>query len=621
MALLPWARELIGHHYGEIAHQFLLYGAVNDLTPVEREGVLGYTSLRDYLVELLRRYSVYVQTPGRNFDIVLFYSLSGGFAVREPESAQRLQELGFPEVTQATIGDRFAMAPVSPPVRDAFRQLEGLLRQKRFRVALILDHLERLARKGDLSPDQQVSIESLRRWAWDGDIRRETDHVIIGLTADRELVAEELYALDSQCRAIEIPRPGAEERRRFLQYYADSLARSAVGRIEVRFEGEDPLETLAGMTKGFLLINLQQLFMRAVRRPREERAITAEMVKTLKSEVIRDETGDLLEEKEPRLGFDALGGLEHILTYFREVSRHVDADARALIPKAVLLAGPPGTGKTLVAEALAKETGRNVVRLGNIRGMYVGESERNLTRALRLITELAPVIVFVDEIDQAIGSRGTGRSGDSGVSERLFGRILEVMGSNKYRGQIIWVAATNRTDVLDEAMLRRFDRILPVLIPGSPRQRLQITLSMEKQVENLSYDQVTRTALQSAAAGEAIEDDALREFGERTAGFTGSDLEVIVRRAREVAAEAPVTGRHLNAARALYKCNHYEDMYDLQTLLAIYACNFTDMIPAVEAFPEHLRGLIQKVLETRNNAPLEARIQELRNKVGMKRWA
>jgi len=101
----------------------------------------------------------------------------------------------------------------------------------------------------------------------------------------------------------------------------------------------------------------------------------------------------------------------------------------------------------------------------SIRDKWVGSSERNLDLVMSLLHDLYPVIVFIDEIDQAIGQRDTGQSGDSGVGARMFARILEEMSNPTNRGRILWVAATNRADIIDEALKRRFDRVVPLLAP------------------------------------------------------------------------------------------------------------------------------------------------------------
>jgi len=630
-----WITEIHDYQTAEIVHQYLLYGNVYDL--VLTEGTLTdgprYLSFRQYLSRFLKEIEGY--------RLVLFYSQSGGFTARDDETAQLLNDLETarpsasfasgtarttptepsPSVFLEEVADRFAPRIRTPmPVRQAFSLIDQLLRQRQHKVAIILEHIEKLAPRDNPDRDEDLNIETLRRWALDIDIQAETNNLLVGLTHNQEEVDDDIYGADSRCRLIRVPLPSEGEREAFLEV----LAGQYEGQFPITVDLEGGLRLLAQLTKGFMLAHLDELYRRAWL---QGKRITKELVKAMKREIIRTESANLLEEKEPSFGFEAIGGLEHIKNYLLQVKEFLIKRENALVPKGILLAGPPGTGKTLIAEALARETGRNVVRMGNIRDKWVGASERNLSRILQIIVDNAPVIVFVDEIDQALGSRGVGGSGDSGTSERMFAKILEFMGSNEHRGSIIWVAATNRADVLDEAMIRRFDRVFPVLIPGTPQERLAITLALARQIEGLSFEESTDTALKhlskesrgttSSASPQAHA--PIQQFGHDTGGLTGSDLEIIVRRAKEYARAEPVSGEHLNQARRVFKSNHHQDMYDLQTMLAVTACNFIDTIPNPSAFPEHLRPVIERVLREKNNSPLEQEITELKNRLGIKK--
>src|SRR6185437_5183476 len=108
-----------------------------------------------------------------------------------------------------------------------------------------------------------------------------------------------------------------------------------------------------------------------------------------------------------------IGGLEKLKEYLIQATQQMAQRGRTpLVPSGLLLAGPPGTGKTIIAEALATQSGFNLVKMRNIREKWVGNSERNLDLALNLLKDLHPVVVFVDEIDQAMGRRDTGQDGD-----------------------------------------------------------------------------------------------------------------------------------------------------------------------------------------------------------------
>ncbi len=621
--LPSWMKELAEYYKAEIAHQYILHDNINDLILSEGayENAESYVPLRDYLTWILKERA--------GIKIVLFYSRAAGFTTKDKETAELLN--GHVQLSHEAIVEKFNPKKCEPvPVRQAFIFIDQLLRQKEHTAAIILDHLEKLAPcGGGPSDDENANIEALRRWALDPSIQDETTNLLIGLTDNIERVSGELYATDSRCRPIQVPLPTEEERRSFL----DILGARFTGEHAVDIEPD--LDKLASQTKGFMLAHLDQLFRHACQ---SGNPVTLDMVKALKREIIKSESGELLEEKEPRHGFESIGGHSRIKDYLEKVTGYLSSGNNTLVPKGILLAGPPGTGKTLFAEALAKETGRNVVKMGDIRAKWVGESERNLSKVLQIIKDVAPVIVFVDEIDQALGSRGTGQSGDSGTSGRMFGRILEVMGSNEYRGKIIWVAATNRADVLDEAMIRRFDRVFPVLIPSSPQERLAIALAMQHQVDGLTYDQSTMEGLKkfsgdnankessqmTAEEGEDMSHPVL-EFGRKTKGLTGSDLEIIIRRAKELAEDenkgGSVSSAHLIKALDTFKSNHHEDMYDLQTLLAVSVCNFVDVIPDPKDFPERLRGVIELVLRDKNNIAIEERVAELKQRLSRKKIA
>ena len=132
----------------------------------------------------------------------------------------------------------------------------------------------------------------------------------------------------------------------------------------------------------------------------------------------------------------------------------------------ILLCGPSGTGKTLLVNALAKASGFNCVKIdmSRILGQYVGESEKNFKKCLLGAQSQQPVIVFVDEIDTAFRR---GDSGDSGVSRNIFSEFLQFTGNTNNRGKVIFIAATNRPDLIDPALKRagRFDKKIPILLP------------------------------------------------------------------------------------------------------------------------------------------------------------
>jgi SpoVK/Ycf46/Vps4 family AAA+-type ATPase len=186
----------------------------------------------------------------------------------------------------------------------------------------------------------------------------------------------------------------------------------------------------------------------------------------------------------------------------------------------ILFLGPPGTGKTLVAEALAKESQRNFVKLGDIREKWVGQSERNLTQVLEVIDAMRPIIVFVDEIDQAKGQRSEG--GDSGVSGRIFAKLLTFMSDPERRGQVLIIAASNRPDKIDLAMKRagRFDLKLPFFLPEK-EDRVDIFKVILKS-NQIPYDS---------------KNIDFNQLADKTNGYSGAEIEMICNEALFAALE------------------------------------------------------------------------------------
>jgi proteasome regulatory subunit len=178
----------------------------------------------------------------------------------------------------------------------------------------------------------------------------------------------------------------------------------------------------------------------------------------------------------PEIAYDQIGGLEEQILEVREAVE--DPLLRPELykkvgiepPKGVLLVGPPGTGKTLLAKAVAHQTNATFIRFvgSELVQKYIGEGARLVRELFELAKEKAPSIVFIDELD-SIGAKRleVATSGDREVQRTLMQLLSELDGFNPI-GEVKIIGATNRPDILDEALLRpgRFDRIIEVPIPG-----------------------------------------------------------------------------------------------------------------------------------------------------------
>ncbi|UCE13280.1 MAG: CDC48 family AAA ATPase [Candidatus Heimdallarchaeota archaeon] len=251
------------------------------------------------------------------------------------------------------------------------------------------------------------------------------------------------------------------------------------------------LERLAEVTHGFVGADLEQLAkeaaMHSLRKiiPKlnlEEDTIPAEILSELEvsqndfNEALLGIQPSALREvfvEVPNIGWEDVGGLNAEKAEIRQSIetplKHPKffAHMGAKQPKGILLFGPPGTGKTLLAKAVAHETQANFI---NVKGpellsKWVGESEKGIREVFRKARQAAPAIIFFDEIDSIAPVRG--KSFDSGVTERMISQFLtELDGLEELRGVVV-VAATNRPDMIDPALLRpgRFDKIIGFGLP------------------------------------------------------------------------------------------------------------------------------------------------------------
>jgi transitional endoplasmic reticulum ATPase len=234
----------------------------------------------------------------------------------------------------------------------------------------------------------------------------------------------------------------------------------------------------------------------------------------------------------PDVGWDDVGGLRHVKQQLEEAVewplRHPELFEQAATtpPKGILLSGAPGCGKTLVAKALANETEVNfiLVKGPSLLSKYVGESEKAVREIFRTAKQAAPCIVFFDEIDGLVPVRGTGGA-DSHVTERVISQFLtEVDGVEELVG-VVMLAATNRLDALDPALLRpgRFDVLIEIALPDKEERREIFEIGLRKKP--------------------TAPDVNIQELAAASEGFTGADIQAVCKRAAMSAIREAVAKR------------------------------------------------------------------------------
>jgi transitional endoplasmic reticulum ATPase len=314
--------------------------------------------------------------------------------------------------------------------------------------------------------------------------------VVIGATNRPQALDPALRRPGRFDREIVIGVPDRDGRKEVLQIHTRGMPLAK----------EVDLDTLANVTHGFVGADLEAICkeaaMSTLRRilpeiKLEEKVIPSEVLEKL--QVTKEDFDNALKMVEPsalrevlvevpNVRWSDIGGLEDVKQELQEAVewpiKQPDLFKRMGIEpsRGILLYGPPGTGKTLLARAVATESEANFIAVKGpeMLSKWVGESERAVRETFRKARMAAPAIIFFDEIDAVVPMRGSG-IGDSHVTERVISQLLTELDGLEKLENVVVIAATNRPDLIDSALLRpgRFDRL--VLVPAPDKKaRLEI---------------------------------------------------------------------------------------------------------------------------------------------------
>ncbi|TGC11034.1 CDC48 family AAA ATPase [Methanolobus halotolerans] len=355
--------------------------------------------------------------------------------------------------------------------------------------------------------------------------------VVIGATNRLDAIDPALRRPGRFDREIEIGVPDNDDRLEILQIHTRGVPLS-------EDVSEEFLEYLAQHTQGFvgadLLALVQEAAMKSLRRALpdinlEEEEIAPEILDILN--VSKDDFETALREIEPSamrevfveiptVNWTDVGGLDKAKQDIVEAVEWPLTKPEKFMqmgikpPKGVLLFGPPGTGKTLIAQAVANESNANFISIKGpqMLSKWVGESEKAIRETFKKARQVAPCIIFFDEID-SIAPMRSAITEDGKVSERIVNQLLTELDGLEPLKEIVVIAATNRPDILDPALLRsgRFDRL--VLVGQS-------TLAGRKAIFKIHTRNIPLG-----------NDVTIDELAGSTEGFVGSDIEAVCREA------------------------------------------------------------------------------------------
>jgi transitional endoplasmic reticulum ATPase len=406
---------------------------------------------------------------------------------------------------------------------------------------IFLDELDAIAPKRDkVSGDVEKRIVAQLLSLMDG-LKDRGNIVVIGATNLPSALDPALRRPGRFDREVSLDAPDRNGRLQILEIHSRGMP----------LDEDLDLERLADLTHGFVGADIENLCreaaMKALRKSLPDFDEDEENVETKDQNirpisVVMSDFMDALKEIEPsaireifveisKVTWEDIGGLmdikeklvEAVIWPFTHKDLFELTEAKA--PKGILLCGPPGTGKTLVAKALANQSGANFISIkgAELLSKYVGESEHAVRDVFKKAKQVAPCIIFFDEIDALAPCRR--ESDGTRVSERVVSQLLTEMDGVEDLREVLILAATNRADIIDPALLRagRFDIILNFPYPE------------EKELYEI---------LKIHTRGKPISKDVkLKEIAALAKGFSGADIELLCQRSSMIAIREHIKNR------------------------------------------------------------------------------
>ena len=438
-------------------------------------------------------------------------------------------------------------------IRDIFEEAE-----KNAPSIIFIDELDAIApKREDVGGEVERRVVSQILTMMDG-LKSRGNVIVIGATNRVNALDPALRRPGRFDREIEINVPSKEGRLQILKIHSRGMPLKDV-----------KLNELASVTHGFVGADLEALTKEAamavlrkhlpkLKLDSEDEQIPKEVLEQLiirhsdfmdALKVVRPSAMREVLVETPTVGWESVGGLDNVRDELQEAVewplKHPESFKRMGIrpSRGILLYGPPGTGKTLLAKAVAKESEANFIQVKgpSLLSMWVGKSEEGVRKIFERARQVAPCIVFFDEIDAMAGKRGVEQG--TKVTERVLNQLLSEMDGLEDLNDVLIVGATNRPDMLDPALLRpgRFDRILLVNSPNE-KGRLKI---LQIHTKNMPIGDKKQFS-------DKDKEKFLINFAKKTEGYTGADIEGLAREAAMLALRESVDSK-------LVKKKHFDE--------------------------------------------------------------
>ncbi len=406
---------------------------------------------------------------------------------------------------------------------------------------IFLDELDAIAPKRDkVSGDVEKRIVAQLLSLMDG-LKDRGNIVVIGATNRPSALDPALRRPGRFDREVSLDAPDRNGRLQILEVHSRGMP----------LDEDLDLERLADLTHGFVGADIENLCreaaMKALRKSlpdfdEDENNVESKDQNIRPILVVMSDFMDALKEIEPsaireilvdipKVTWEEIGGLKDIKQKLVEAviwpltHKNLFELAEAKAPRGILLCGPPGTGKTLVAKALANQSGANFIAIkgAELLSKYVGESEHAVRDVFKKAKQVAPCIIFFDEIDALAPCRR--ESDGTRVPERVVSQLLTEMDGIEDLREVLILAATNRADIIDPALLRsgRFDIILSFPYPE------------EKELYEILKIHTRRKPISKYVK--------LKEIAALAKGFSGADIELLCQRSSMIAIREHIKNR------------------------------------------------------------------------------
>lgn len=600
------------------AHQFLLHFNVNDL---QYDEAFGYLPTVDYLMEQLNVLGC---------RLVLGYNATQGFAwpnIGKWLETQKIlglipKDQGPPEETdnRKRINSQLALHKLHEdpflksdplPTKDLANKMHDLLKQDRVRIGLIINHLEQIAPNDSMfdagaTDNLQYFFHQLQNWASDLEIRRKK-HIILLLTQNTYDIHPH-FLVNQEIPIVEVPFPDYDERLKFIEHlntipqeisHQDSP--DAKVQVQLNLGNDREKQRLAKDAAGLNLFAIHDLVRHATSLKQK---VEGRILANYRRESVKTFSHGIIEVNEP-LTEPKQHWSSHVTRVIQDIVGGLNEQDLRRVPRGILLLGPTGNGNIFAARMLAGQTNMAFVRLRyasqvsevtiNVNDNGAGY-DRNLNSAINFIRGLAPVVVFMDEIEQV----SPHASMKTANLERPFPVILtNAISDASLHGQVIWVGTSNRPDLIPPIFRRPeiFSHKL-VLLPPIRESRagiLQFFCRFHTQAE-INFQEIARH--------------------EKLRGVSVNDLNLIAQRSHNVAKRKnrnAFTEEDLREVVSDFMPDYSPEMRMFMVLLALQEANSRAMLP--DRLPPPYREFVNE--NQIDKTKINARLMELGQELGL----